>query len=262
LVGQGGDAGGEPGLTLVCFGLVGTLVADDGTLERAFAEAIATQGIVSGTSDFARCMAQVHRSRGRTPADILGSLFPDNVARAQAAQLAYDRSLAGGLARGEIRPVQPATAVLSELAEAGYRICLTTMLPRREAASMVQAAGWRDLITATLTAADVPRGCPSPDLALAAMLRVGVGDVREIAMVHATGAGVECGRRAGASIIIGVTTGPHPAPRLRAAGATHILDSVAGVPQILADVAAAGLPRLSTPGLAPISLPVRSPVES
>jgi phosphoglycolate phosphatase len=234
--------GGEPGLTLVCFGLVGTLVADDGTIERAFAEAIATQGVVSGTSDFARCMAQVHRSRGRTSSDILASLFPDNLARAQAAKLAYDRSLAGGLARAEFRPAPRATAVLGELAEAGHRICITTMLPRREATSMVHTAGWRDLITATLTADDVPRGCPAPDLALAAMLRVGVGDVREVAMVHATGAGVECGRRAGASVIVGVTSGPHPAPRLRAAGATHILDSVAGLPSILADAGASGLP--------------------
>jgi phosphoglycolate phosphatase len=261
LAGRIGDAGGQPGITLVCFGLVGTLIADDGTIERAFAEAIATQGVVSGTSDFARCMAQVHRGRGRTPADILASLFPDNVARAQAAQLAYDRSLASGLARGEARPVQRATAVLGELAEAGYRLCVTTMLPRRQATAMVRSAGWRDLITATLTADDVPRGCPSPDLALAAMLRVGVGDVREIAMVHATGAGVECGRRAGASVVIGVTSGPHPAPRLRAAGATHILDGVAGVPQILADVAAAGLPDPS-PGLAGLTAPVRLPSQA
>jgi len=70
-----------PRITLACFGLVGTLVADSGVIELAFAEAIATQGVVAGTSAFARAMAQVHRSRGESPADIMATVFPDNAAR-------------------------------------------------------------------------------------------------------------------------------------------------------------------------------------
>jgi phosphoglycolate phosphatase len=51
-----------PAITLVCCGLIGAAVADEGMVERAFAEAIATQGVVTGTADYARCMAQVHRA--------------------------------------------------------------------------------------------------------------------------------------------------------------------------------------------------------
>jgi phosphoglycolate phosphatase len=239
---------GPPEITLTCFGLIGTLIADDGLVERAFAEAIATQGVVSGTSDFARCMAQVHRARGQAPADILAGLFPGNLPRAQAAKLAYDRSLAGALARTVVAPVPGATEVLRDLAKAGCRICVMTTLPRSELTAIVRAAGWRDLVNVALTADDVPRGCPSPDLALAAMLRVGVGNVREIAVVDATGAGVECGRCAGASVVAGVLTGPHPAARLRAAGATHVLDSVADLPQLLAGAADGSLDRAALPG--------------
>ena len=61
----------KPGITLACCGLLGTLVADDGLIERSFAEAIATQGVVSGTSAFARRMAQVHQARGQAPGDVL-----------------------------------------------------------------------------------------------------------------------------------------------------------------------------------------------
>jgi phosphoglycolate phosphatase len=231
----------QPGITLACFGLVGTLVADDGVTERAYAEAIATQGVVSGTSAFARCMAQVHRARGQAPADILAALFPENLARAQAAQLAYDRSLSGALARTAVTAIPGATEVLAGLAESGCRIGVLTTLPRRELTAVIRAAGWRDLINVALTADDVPRGFPSPDLALAAMLRVGVADVREIAMVQATGAAVECGRRAGASVVVGVLTGPHPAARLRAAGATHVVESVADLPRVLAKAGTVGV---------------------
>jgi len=223
-----------PGITLVCFGLVGTLVADEGVIELAFAEAIATQGVVTGTSAFARSMAQVHRARGQSPADVLGGLFPDNTARAQAAQLAFERSLAGAVGRTALKPIPQAQEILTWLADAGCRVAILTNLPRRELTAMLRAVGWRDVVNVALTADDVPRGCPFPDLALAAMLRVGVDDVREVAMVHGTGAGIECGRRAGVSVAAGVLTGPHAAARLRAAGATHVLRSVAELPAALA----------------------------
>ncbi len=80
-----------PAYTLACFGLIGTTVVDDGTLEQAYAEAIATQGVVTGTTAFARGMAQVHRSRGKSSIDVLRELFPGNEARAQAAHLAFER---------------------------------------------------------------------------------------------------------------------------------------------------------------------------
>jgi phosphoglycolate phosphatase len=223
-----------PEITLACFGLIGTLVTDDGSLDLAFAEAIATQGVVSGTSAYARAMAQIHRARGQAPADILRDLFPQNLPRAQAAHLAFDRSLAAAVGRRSLTPVTGAETVLTGLAAAGCRICLITSLPRRELTGLLRGTRWRDLLTAALSAEDVPRGCPFPDLALAAMLRAGVGDVRETAVIHATAAGVECGRRAGAGLVVGVQSGPHPASRLRAAGATRVIDSVAELPGLLA----------------------------
>ena len=224
-----------PRVTLVCFGLVGTLVADTGIIELAFGEAVATQGVVSGTSAFARAMAQVHRARGQSPADVMASVFPENVARAQAAQLAFERSLAGAVARSPVTPVPGAAEVLAGLAEEGIRSCVATILPRRQLTETLETAGWSRLVPVALTVDDVPRGCPFPDMALAAMLRTGVDDVRELMMVHGTAAGIQCGRRAGAQAAIGVLTGPHPEARLTAAGATHVIASVAGLPAVLAD---------------------------
>lgn len=236
-----------PGITLACFGLVGTLVADDGAIELAFAEAIATQGVVSGTSAFARSMAAVHRARGQAPADVLQAVFPDNAPRAQAAQLAFDRSLAGAVGRRVVTPVPGAREVLTGLADSGCRICVLTIMPRRELTALLQASGLRDLVNVALCAEDVPRGCPFPDLALAAMLRTGVGEVGEMAMVHGAAAGIECGRRAGASLIAGVLTGPHPAARLHAAGATHVIRSVADLPAVFGGASAtATVPRQAT----------------
>ena len=54
-------------ISLVCLDLAG-IVIDDSVVERAYAEAIATQGIVPGTQDYARSMVRFDRSRGRPPA--------------------------------------------------------------------------------------------------------------------------------------------------------------------------------------------------
>lgn len=223
----------KPGITLACCGLIGTVVPDEGLIERCFAEAIATQGVVSGTSAFARRMSQVHQARGQAPGDVLRVLFPDNEARAQAAQLAFDRALGDAIRRVVIQPVPGAVQVLEQLREAGCRIAVLTSLPRRMADAVIDAAGLRRCVDIVLSAQDVPRGFPAPDLVLTAVLQCGTGSVAEVAVIHSTGAGVESGRRSGASMVAGVLTGPHSAARLRASGATHILGSIADVPALL-----------------------------
>ena len=223
------------GITLACCGLLGTLVADEGIIERSFAEAIATQGVVAGTSAFARRMAQVHQARGQAPGDVMRLLFPDNEARAQAAQLAFDRALPDAIGRSVIRPLPGAREVLDGLRAAGCQVCVLTSMTRRVLDLVLDAAGLRCRVDLTLAAEDAPRGFPAPDLVLTAIVRTGAGAVHDVAVVHGTGAGVEAGRRSSAGVVVGVLTGPHSPARLRAAGATSILPSIADLPGLLGD---------------------------
>ncbi len=230
------------GISLVCCGLFGTLVADDGLIERSFAEAIATQGVVAGTSAFARRMAQVHQARGRAPGDVLSVLFPDNEPRAQAAALAFDRALPDALSRTVITRLPGAVEALDEIRAAGRRVCVVTSLPRRVLSQAVDAADLRGHVDLALSREDAPRGFPAPDLALTAMLRAGVAGVQDVALVHGTGAGIECGRRSGAGAVVGLLTGAHSAARLRAAGANHVLRSIAQLPALLEKLYSPGVP--------------------
>jgi phosphoglycolate phosphatase len=223
-----------PPITLLACGLIGVAVADNGMVERAFAEAIATQGVVTGTAAYARCMAQVHRARGKTTIDVLQGLFPDNQARAQAAELAFDRSYAAAVGRTGLALVPGAEQAIDKLTGTGMRVCLITGFSRRVLGLVMDTLGWWDHVQAALCPDDVPRGCPHPDLVLCAMLRLGVGDVREAAMADGTENGILCGRRAGAGVLAGVLTGTHTAERLRGAGAHHVLASIADLPDVLA----------------------------
>jgi phosphoglycolate phosphatase len=230
---EGDQTSGAMPVSLVCCGLIGTFVTDGGMVDRAFAEAIATQGVVPGTAAYARCMAQVHQARGQSVVDILQAMFPDSQARAQAAHLALDRSFCDAIGRMGVTLAPGAVAATEKLASAGIRICVFTGFSRRVLAVVLDTLGWWDRIDLALSPEDVPRGCPWPDLILAAMLRQGVTDVRETAVAHDTQNGILSGLRAGAGIVAGVLGGAHSGDRLRRTGATHLIPSIAHLPELL-----------------------------
>ena len=58
------------------------------------------------------------------------------------------------------------------------------------------------------------------------MLRLGAGDVREVAVISATESGLQTGHRAGARIVVGVGDGPRRLATLRQVGATHVVDNI------------------------------------
>lgn len=226
-------ASGPIPVSLVCCGLIGALVADGGMVDRAYAEAIATQGVVTGTTAYARCMAQVHQERGRSAVEVLRTMFPDSQARGQAAHLALDRSFCDAIGRMGATPAPGAVAAMEQLADAGIRICAITGVSRRVMTVILDTLGWWDRIDLALSPEDVPRGSPMPDLVLAAMLRLGVTDVRETAVAHDTQAGILSGRRAGAGIVAGILGGTHSEARLRQAGATHLIPGISDLPPLL-----------------------------
>ena len=224
----------SPPISLVCLDLT-SIVIDGSIVERAFAESIATQGIVAGTQDYARSMVRFDRSQGRAPAAVLRDLFDGDEPRAQAASLAFERSFRATAQRfGLDVPVDVADA-MGKTAGSGAKICLLTMLSRRSCGELLGLLHAADLV---LCGDDAPRGFPWPDPVLTAMLRLGAADVREVAVVSATPDGVLSGYRAGARILVGVGSGRRAAA-LFEAGATHVLDSITTLPDLVAEASSA-----------------------
>lgn len=219
--------------SLVCCELLGTLAADDGLMERAYAEACATQGIVPGTAAYTRSMVRVHQARGQPPVEAFRGLFPDAPGQAEAAALSFERSFRSSLERAGLVPASGAEEAIGRIRDAGIRLCVISCLSRRLLGQMLDALGWWRQVDLALCPEDVHRGAPWPDLMLAAMLRLGVRDVREAAVAAATESMIRCGDRSGAGIIAGVLTGAHTAERLRGAGATYIIGGVSSLPRVL-----------------------------
>ncbi|GAA1258071.1 phosphonatase-like hydrolase [Sphaerisporangium rubeum] len=230
------DAGmTAPSIKLACLDLAGTTIGDTSMVERAFAEAIATQGIVPGTSAYARAMVHVHHSRGNPKIEVFRGIFPGNEPQAQAANLTFERSYQGAIDRAGLYPVPGTLEALEKLRAADIKICLITGLSRATLGRVLATVGWMDKVDLALSPEDAGRGRPWPDMILTALLRLKIGSVREVAVAGDSESDMLSGSRAGARIVAGVLTGVHSQERLLRGGATRIINSIADFPDLVLD---------------------------
>lgn len=221
-----------PAVSLLCCD-VASLFIDGSVVERAFAEAIATQGIVAGTQDYVRSMVRLDRARGRPPADVLSEIFGGDEPRAQAASLAFDWSFRAAAERFGMTAPADIVAALTKVAGGGTKICLLSGLSCNACGDILNGLCHSGVAELALCVEDAPRGFPWPDLVLTAMLRLGARDVREVAVVSATENGLLSGHRAGARIVAGISSASSRLKAPHQSGATHVLDNIAGLPDLI-----------------------------
>ncbi|GAA4743490.1 phosphonatase-like hydrolase [Amnibacterium soli] len=125
---------------------------------------------------------------------------------------------------------------VAQLRADGVRVALQTGYVREVAEGLLDAVGWKvgREVDALVTAEDVPASRPAPYLVFRTMEATGVVDVREVLVAGDTVNDVTAGARAGARFVVGVLSGAHTVAELGAARHTHLLASVADVPELLA----------------------------
>ncbi|MCC4321055.1 HAD family hydrolase [Streptomyces malaysiensis] len=226
-----------PDIRLVALDMAGTTVADGGLVERAFDAAAGELDVEPGTPDHAEKLAHVRATMGESKISVFRHLFgTEDLARR--ANAAFERSYGELVDGGLIAPVPGAREAIEALAADGRTVVLTTGFARVTQDAILDALGWRDLVPLTLCPADAGgRGRPYPDMVLAAFLRTKAAEsVAQVAVVGDTSYDMVSGVRAGAGLVAGVRTGAHGDEAFRAAGATHVLDSVAELPALLRGV--------------------------
>ncbi|MFI0933346.1 phosphonatase-like hydrolase [Streptomyces sp. NPDC021019] len=234
---------------LVVLDMAGTTVADGGLVEQAFSAAAQRLGVRPGSDAHARQLAYVRATMGESKITVFRHLFAaeggdGGEAKAQQANIAFEEAYGELVDGGRIAPVPGAREAVERLASEGRTVVLTTGFARTTQDAILAALGWQDLVPLTLCPADAGgRGRPFPDMVLAAFLRTGaVEDVRRTVVAGDTSYDMLSGVRSGAGIVAGVLTGAHDRDQLTRHGATHVLGSVAELPDVIARAEAAGLP--------------------
>lgn len=219
-------------IRLAVLDMAGTTVADDGLVVRAFDEAATAVGLPTNGPERDDARRYVLDTMGQAKIVVFRALFGSDD-RARTANDAFERAYERFVDHGDVSAIPGAEKAITQLREADVKVALTTGFSRTTQDKLLDTLGWRDLTDLTLTPADAGRGRPYPDMVLTALLRTGIDDVREVAVVGDTAGDILSGRRAGASIVAGTRTGAHDDTALREAGATHILDSIADLPALL-----------------------------
>ncbi len=220
-------------INLVVLDMAGTTVADGGLVEQAFTRAAAALGVKPGGADHARMMDHVRATMGESKIAVFRTLFGTQE-RARRANAEFENAYGELVDGGACAPLPGAREAIERLRGEGRRVVLTTGFARVTQDAILDALGWRDLADLTLCPADAGRGRPAPDMVLTAVLRTATDDVRQVAVAGDTSYDMLSGVRAGAGLVAGVLTGAHDRALLERSGATHVLDSVAGLPSLVA----------------------------
>ena len=128
----------------------------------------------------------------------------------------------------EILPQDNAEGVFAQLKKKGILVIFNTGYNTETARSLLTKLGWEkgvqydDLVTAT----DVDKNRPNPDMIWLAMKRFSITDGQEVAKVGDSIIDIEEGINAGCSLTVGITTGAHTFEQLRSAKPDHVINNL------------------------------------
>jgi phosphonatase-like hydrolase len=125
-------------------------------------------------------------------------------------------------------PMPGAMRVFGQLQAKGIKVVLNTGYKRPVAELLLHKLGWTEGSTYDLliTATDVARSRPHPDMIHAAMVHFGITDPAAVVKIGDSIIDIEEGKNAGCGIAAGITTGAQTAGQLVTASPTHVLDSL------------------------------------
>ena len=216
---------------LAVLDLAGTTVRDDGVVEDAFVDALASVGAGPDSDGFADRLAHLRTTMGRSKLEVFREMLGDD-ATARRANEAFEAAYGARLASGVVEPIDGAEDAIAALRANDVLVCLTTGFSAATLAALLDALGWHDRAGRQRQVGPGVRGRPHPDLILSAVLRLGIDDVRRVAVAGDTASDLLAGTRAGASVVAGVLTGAHDRAALEAAPHTHVLDSIVDFPAL------------------------------
>ena len=217
-------------IELVVCDMAGTTVRDAGQVPQAFTSALAAHGI-------AVTPQAINSLRGASKRLAILNLVPEGVDRAARSEQVY-ATFVQHLAQvfnGTVEPVPGAREAIDTLRSRGVRVALNTGFDRDTTDLLLDALRWREgVVDAVVCGDEVKAGRPAPYMIFHCMEATGVTDVHCVANAGDTVLDLQAGHRAGVALNIGVLSGAHGRDQMQEHPHTHLLNSVADLPALLA----------------------------
>ena len=218
-------------IELVVCDMAGTTVRDVGQVPRAFTSALAAHGI-------AVTPQAINNLRGASKRLAILNLIPhgedgDRQARSEQVYATFVQHLAQVFS-GTVEPVPGAREMIDTLRSRGVKVALNTGFDRDTTNLLLDALHWREgVVDAVVCGDEVLLGRPAPYMIFRCMEATGVVDVRRVANAGDTVLDLQAGHNAGVALNIGVLSGAHGRDQMQPLPHTHLLNSVAELPELL-----------------------------
>jgi len=128
----------------------------------------------------------------------------------------------------DILPQDNAEDLFRALKERNILVVLNTGYNQKTANQLIAKLGWKKGVEfdGLVTATDVSRNRPYPDMIRLAMKEFSIDDPREVAKVGDSVIDIEEGVNAGCSLNIGITTGAHTRQQLESVKPDYVIDNL------------------------------------
>ena len=219
-------------IQMVAFDVAGTTVQDDGLVLRAFKNAFSEIAPEQWQTKADQWTQYAVDTMGQSKIDVFTAILGD-AALAQKATEAFENAyLAIVLAEG-IDEIPGAGDLLVKLRDAGVPTALTTGFSRATLNAILRSVDWGESVEETVTPGEVGAGRPSPKMLQRVAAALEVSDPKACVVVGDTQSDMQAGVAFGAGRVVGVLSGTHNREQLEAAGATHVVNSIADLQNLL-----------------------------
>jgi len=228
-------------IRLVVFDIAGTIIEDHGEVARAFTKALMENGIPFVEDELKRWKGASKREVIRNfvkQADSKGDID-------QTVENSYRRfrSELEGFYSEKLEPIGGAVDTFRWCKDHNILLATTTGFYREISDLILRQTGWCDFFAANISSSDVPQGRPAPYMIFRAMEATGVQNVKEVVNVGDTPLDLQSGSNAGLAGVVGVLSGTHDRESLRGQPHTHIINSIADLPDLIANAFWGGGPQ-------------------
>jgi phosphonatase-like hydrolase len=217
-------------IKLFVFDMAGTTVNENNLVYKTLCHAF----VIAGFTDLKLKNVLEHgagKEKLQATRDILATVFPqspDQHGTAERIHARFRELLAEAYATFPVTAYPGSEHLLEVLRANGIRIALNTGYDRTTAELLLRKMGWSAAkeYDVLVTASDVIRGRPHPDMILLAMEKTGITDATQVAKVGDSAIDILEGKNAGCGFTAGITTGAQTEKQLWQAAPDAVINDL------------------------------------
>ncbi|HXB94132.1 MAG TPA: phosphonatase-like hydrolase [Puia sp.] len=214
-------------IKMIVFDMAGTTVNENMVVYKTLQQAINEAGF---DLTFEQVLAE---GAGKEKVDAIKSILrvyanQQDDALTQNIYQHFIAALASAYDTEKILPQDHAEELFLALKQRNILVVLNTGYNEKTAQQLITKLGWKKggQFDSLVTATDVERNRPYPDMIRLAMKQFGIADAADVVKVGDSIIDIEEGANAGCGINIGITTGAHTREQLESANPDHIIDDL------------------------------------